>query len=92
MTSVTTYTTTLAESLGVLQCVLARYIVYNIAYTTDSTFAYGYSTETTNLQTYVTTTSATQPVGYATTYTSTYSTFSGVHALANITSCAYVAG
>ena len=89
---ITFFTTTTTNPLGVMQCTLARYIVYNVAYTQNSTTSLGYSTETDVLQTYLTTTTQTMPIGFTTAFTTSYSTYTGVHALANITSCEYISG
>jgi uncharacterized protein (UPF0333 family) len=95
-TVIRTYTITTTFLQGeseVMRCVLTQYAVWKIAHIENSTTSYGNTTETSGLQTYQTTTSVVQIVGYVTTSTSSYTgTITGALAEGNYTICTYVSG
>jgi len=91
-----TYTTTITFPQGgsaVVRCVLTRYSVWETARIGNGTTSFGSTTETSDIQTYQTTTSVTQTVGYMTTSTTTYTgTITGAVAEGNYTTCTYIPG
>jgi len=91
-----TYTTTVTFPQGgsaVVRCVLTRYSVWETAHIGNGTTSFGSTTETTDLQTYQTTTSALQTAGYVTTSTTSYTgTITGALAEGNYTTCTYLPG
>jgi hypothetical protein len=74
-----------------MQCIVSQYAVYQVTYTGSNT-GFANSTETTALETYLTTTTQTQTIGYVTAFTTSYTTYTGVLALENVTSCQYISG
>lgn len=92
-TITTTITTTLPQGSVVEKCVITEYHVWMIGIIETSSTAYGTSTQSYDVQTYQTTTSVTQPVGFATTATTSYTgTLTGAIAYWNSTVCTHISG
>ena len=97
-TVVTTYTVTLPQGPGLLRCVVTEYTVWMVGYASSGTvsvLSYSTTTEETPIQTYTSSTSLTQTVGFAFTTASTapYTvTLTGPIAEGNYTTCTYAPG
>jgi hypothetical protein len=95
-TSIIFYTSTQPKVQGLVQCTVSRHIVYQVEYTTSSTVATSNATEISDLLTYLTSTTATMPVGastaFTTSFTTSFSTYTGVLAVDNVTNCQYLSG
>ncbi len=92
-TVVTTYTVTSPGGSGLLLCVVTEYTVWMVAYVSSGGTSYSYSTTTelSPIQTYTSTTTATQTVGFTTVSTSPYGgTITGALAKGNYTTCTYI--
>ena len=92
-TSMSNTTTLPPRESNVMRCILTHYAVFETAHIQSSTTNFGSTTDTADLQTYTTTASVSQTLGFATTSTSTYTgTITGALAEGNYTSCTYISG
>ena len=87
-----TVTTTLAGESNVERCIVTEYLLWAIGELTGPTIL-GSSTQSYPVQTYQTSTSAEQTVGFETTTTAPYAgTLAGALAIWNSTTCTYISG
>jgi hypothetical protein len=90
MTVTTTYRETIPGVSGDLKCVLSHYSVWYYGRLQNSTTSFGFTTVTADLQTYTSTTSVIQSIGYTTvTSTEFTGTLTGAVAAGNYTTCVY---
>lgn len=92
-TIVKIYTTTLAGESQVERCVVTEYHVWEVEEITGSSTIQSTSTQSYLVQTYQTSTSVGQMVGFETTTTTSYTgTLTGAIAIWNSTTCTFISG
>jgi hypothetical protein len=88
-----TITTTLAGESGVEQCIVTEYHVWAVEEITSSSTIQSTSTQSYAIQTYQTSTSPEQTMGFETTTTTSYTgTLTGAIAIWNSTACMFISG